>query len=156
MPTLTSWKEIAQYLGKGVRTVQRWEQLLALPIRRPVGKTKGIVLAETEEIDAWRSSSTACRRRDSSSGIDRLERMVSDLLAENSLLKGELERLLGTNNAAFDPEASNESLSSRYELALETSARIRMQCGELAGSSKHAQELRLAQKKLDGKQSRVA
>jgi hypothetical protein len=24
--TMTCWKEIARYLGKGVRTVQRWEQ----------------------------------------------------------------------------------------------------------------------------------
>jgi hypothetical protein len=31
--TLTSWKEIGQYLGKGVRTVQRWEQQMGLPVR---------------------------------------------------------------------------------------------------------------------------
>ena len=27
---LTSWKEIASYLGKGVRTVQRWEQRIRI------------------------------------------------------------------------------------------------------------------------------
>jgi hypothetical protein len=154
--TLTSWKEIAHYLGKGVRTAQRWEQLLALPVRRPVGKTKGIVLAETEEIDTWLSSSTACLRPPSSSEIERLEKMVSDLLAENSLLRGELERALGNNNAALHPEAAVESLSSRYSLALETSAQIRLQYAERVERSNRAQELEFAQEKVDGKQSRVA
>ena len=28
---LTSWKEIGQYLGKGVRTVQRWSAMPASP-----------------------------------------------------------------------------------------------------------------------------
>jgi excisionase family DNA binding protein len=31
---LNSWKEIAGYLGRGVRTVQRWEQELHLPVHR--------------------------------------------------------------------------------------------------------------------------
>ena len=46
---LTSWKEIAQYFGKGVRTVQRWEHELGFPVRR----TKSGVLAVPGEIDAW-------------------------------------------------------------------------------------------------------
>lgn len=32
---LTSWKEIAQYLLKGVRTVQRWEHEVELPALPP-------------------------------------------------------------------------------------------------------------------------
>ena len=31
---LNSWKEIADYLGRGVRTAQRWEVELHLPVRR--------------------------------------------------------------------------------------------------------------------------
>lgn len=50
---LGSWKEIAGYLGKGVRTVQRWEQLHGLPVRRPVGAPQGVVYASREELDAW-------------------------------------------------------------------------------------------------------
>jgi len=34
---LDGWKEISNYLGKGVRTAQRYEQELGLPIRRTVG-----------------------------------------------------------------------------------------------------------------------
>jgi len=50
---LTSWKEIASYLGKGVRTVQRWELQYGLPVRRPNEKTKGIVHATRHELDTW-------------------------------------------------------------------------------------------------------
>jgi hypothetical protein len=49
---LTSWKEIASYLGKGVRTVQRWEAEMDLPVRRPAAD-RHIVLAFPEELDAW-------------------------------------------------------------------------------------------------------
>lgn len=31
---LNSWKEIATFLGRGVRTVQRWERELQLPVHR--------------------------------------------------------------------------------------------------------------------------
>ncbi len=52
--TLGSWKEIAAYLGKGVRTVQRWERQLGLPVRRPVNcAQKRIVLARRADLDAW-------------------------------------------------------------------------------------------------------
>ncbi|HEX3986077.1 MAG TPA: hypothetical protein VHX13_05635 [Acidobacteriaceae bacterium] len=50
---LTSWKDIAQYMGKGVRTVQRWEQDFGLPIRRPLGFDKKAILARPADLDAW-------------------------------------------------------------------------------------------------------
>ncbi len=50
---LGSWKEIAAYLGKGVRTVQRWEQTLGLPVRRPRGGNRQGVVALPSEIDCW-------------------------------------------------------------------------------------------------------
>jgi len=49
----TSWKEIASYLGKGVRTVQRWEAEFGLPVQRPNAHAKGIVRATREELDQW-------------------------------------------------------------------------------------------------------
>lgn len=54
---LSGWKEIASYLGKGVRTVQRYERLLGLPVRRPAGKPWGSVVATKAEIDAWVAAS---------------------------------------------------------------------------------------------------
>lgn len=50
---LNSWKEIASYLGRGVRTAQRWEHDFAMPVRRPGAKSRCTVAALPEEIDAW-------------------------------------------------------------------------------------------------------
>lgn len=50
---LNSWKEIAIYVGRGVRTVQRWERDLGLPVHRPRGKQRSAVLAIPEELDYW-------------------------------------------------------------------------------------------------------
>jgi hypothetical protein len=49
---LTSWKEIASHLGKGVRTVQRWERELGLPVRRP-SNSRHIIVAVPSELDEW-------------------------------------------------------------------------------------------------------
>jgi hypothetical protein len=53
---LSGWKDVATYLGKGVRTVQRYERTLGLPIRRPAGKQRGSVIATKAELDAWVSA----------------------------------------------------------------------------------------------------
>jgi phage terminase Nu1 subunit (DNA packaging protein) len=50
---LNSWKEVAAYLGRGVRTVQRWEQELGLPVRRPRGKDRSAVIALKSDLDRW-------------------------------------------------------------------------------------------------------
>jgi TolB-like protein/Flp pilus assembly protein TadD len=50
---LDSWKEIATYLKKEVRTVQRWEKNLGLPIRRLAHGKQGTVFAYKADIDAW-------------------------------------------------------------------------------------------------------
>ncbi len=53
---LNGWKEIAAYLDRGVRSVQRWEKTLGLPVRR-IGTGRGeVVYALTEELDAWRDA----------------------------------------------------------------------------------------------------
>ena len=50
---LTSWKEIAAYLDRDVRTVMRWEKDRALPVHRGPGGKSGVVFADTAELDAW-------------------------------------------------------------------------------------------------------
>ena len=50
---LNSWKEIAGYLNRGVRTVQRWEAELGMPVRRPRGRGRSAVLAVRSELDRW-------------------------------------------------------------------------------------------------------
>ena len=52
---LDSWKEIARYLNRDVRTIQRWERDRGLPIRRLPGGNKPAVYALKSELDAWRA-----------------------------------------------------------------------------------------------------
>jgi hypothetical protein len=52
---LSSWKEIAAYLGVGLRTAQIWEQERALPVHRLPGG-RGRVIATVAELDAWKRS----------------------------------------------------------------------------------------------------
>jgi TolB-like protein/cytochrome c-type biogenesis protein CcmH/NrfG len=52
-PRLESWGEIASYLRRDVRTVQRWERYHGLPVRRlQVGKLP-TVYAYRSELDKW-------------------------------------------------------------------------------------------------------
>ncbi len=53
---LNSWKEVAAYLGRDVRTVQRWEESEGLPIHRVAHKRQGTIYAHQAELDAWRLS----------------------------------------------------------------------------------------------------
>jgi Tol biopolymer transport system component len=50
---LDSWKEIAAFLGRGVRTVQRWEREEGLPVHRLAHDKRGSVYARREELSAW-------------------------------------------------------------------------------------------------------
>lgn len=50
---LNSWKEISNYIGRGVRTVQRWEELYGLPVHRAAGRDRSAVYALSDEVDTW-------------------------------------------------------------------------------------------------------
>ncbi len=50
---LDSWKEIAAYLKRDIRTVQRWEENEGLPVRRHLHRRQGSVYAYKLELDAW-------------------------------------------------------------------------------------------------------
>jgi hypothetical protein len=52
---LDSWKEIAAYLGRDLRTVRRWEKEKGLPVHRVPGGERQAVFAYRAEIDAWLS-----------------------------------------------------------------------------------------------------
>jgi len=51
--TLESWKAISSYLGRDIRTCQRWERELGLPIHRLDASPAARVLAYKDEIDRW-------------------------------------------------------------------------------------------------------
>jgi TolB-like protein/Flp pilus assembly protein TadD len=52
-PRLESWGEIAAYLRREIRTVQRWEKYQGLPVRRLLIGKLGSVYAYRSELDKW-------------------------------------------------------------------------------------------------------
>ena len=73
---LDSWKEIAAYLRREVRTVQRWEKSAGLPVHRlQIGK-QAPVYAYKAELDAWYSD---CRPELESDATDQDERSLFDI-----------------------------------------------------------------------------
>jgi hypothetical protein len=73
----SGWKDIANYLGKGVRTVQRYEKELMLPVRRPSG-SRGSVLATKAELDRW-VLSASIRETPSRFEIQRLRQTIQQM-----------------------------------------------------------------------------
>jgi len=53
---LVSWKEIAAYFKREVRTLQRWEKTEGLPVRRHYHSKLATVYAYRSELDLWRAS----------------------------------------------------------------------------------------------------
>ena len=79
---LDSWKEIAAYLGRGIRTVQRWEREEGLPVHRLAHAERGTVFADASELDHWwksRQITTPVKPSTVTSAIvePRLERVTS-------------------------------------------------------------------------------
>src|SRR5579864_3135170 len=50
---LDSWKEIAAYLRRDVRTVQRWEKKESLPVHRHLHDKLGSIYAYRNELTDW-------------------------------------------------------------------------------------------------------
>jgi hypothetical protein len=50
---LNGWKEISSYIKRSVRTVQRWEARLGMPVYRPALKDRSAVVAFSDELDRW-------------------------------------------------------------------------------------------------------
>ena len=61
---LDSWKEIAVYLKRGARTVQRWEREQGLPVHRLAHGKQGQVFAYKAELDAWWNSRGAALEKE--------------------------------------------------------------------------------------------
>lgn len=121
---LTSWKEIAAYLRKGVRTVQRWERDFGLPVRRPKAGGLGIVLAVPEELDAWLHSQPQHDSGEGNSHLKQLTSTVVKLQDENAMLRQQLRRL--TNES---PQSDGETVATQ---AVDT---LLQQCSQLVSTS---------------------
>ena len=88
----SSWKEIAVYLAKGVRTVQRWEHEYGLPVRRCAnGAKKSGVIAAPREIDAWVQARPFQNDANIRTDLDgsSVRELIASLRAENERLRTE-------------------------------------------------------------------
>lgn len=142
---LNSWKEISSYIGRGVRTVQRWEELYGLPVHRAAGKDRSAVYAMSDELDAWlrlgkmhgqpapkREASLECAQR------------VEELLSRSRLLVRQLRELRRTSTevrsrlrskAARHPELQDELTAASFRLgaAVEDATGPSLQAGAARG-----------------------
>jgi hypothetical protein len=81
---LTSWKEIASFLGVNERTAQKWETERKLPVRRLPGG-RGRVAADVAALDAWKR--TAPDEAHASGAVYRWP-LSKDLIAEVRITGG--------------------------------------------------------------------
>jgi hypothetical protein len=98
---LDSWKEIAAYLGRGIRTAQRWELEEGLPVHRLAHEKRGSVYARREELAAWWES----RRL-------KLAAQPGAEMADAPIVP-RLERVTRTSAATFWPALSSDGRWSR-------------------------------------------
>jgi len=111
---LNSWKEIASYLRRGVRTVQRWEAHLGLPVHRPAGRDHGAVLAFSTELDQWLDGRPLRQTMSSSLESVTISQVplgeMQALLSRAEILLGKLESLL----------SRSEEMHRRLSLTMDT------------------------------------
>jgi hypothetical protein len=101
---LSSWKEIAAFFGKGVRTVQRWEHELNLPVQRPGGGDKKIVFARTSDLARWMGQHSAVDPlqpvivQDAFARVQRLRVLVLNMQKQTERLQANMARLVDRYN----------------------------------------------------------
>src|SRR5690348_15644557 len=86
LDVLHGWKEIAKYVGIGVRTAQRWETW-GLPVHRPIMGIRANVIALRYEIRSWLQAAP----------VDLAEEVIR-LTTRIAQLESELNALRSTRN----------------------------------------------------------
>lgn len=103
---LDSWKEIAGYFRRSVRTVQRWERSEGMPVYRHSHRAGDSVFASSHELEAWQKGRIQQRRADSC-GSPFQPTVSRSLLAENhAALRALCEKILrqlGESSALVRP-----------------------------------------------------
>src|SRR5690242_13948988 len=67
--TLQTWKEIASELNCGIRTAQRWERTLGLPVRRLGTGPRARVVAFKDDLQRWLRDSAKANAMQKKAGL---------------------------------------------------------------------------------------
>ena len=132
---LNSWKEIAAYTGRGIRTIQRWEQELGFPVRRPREKSRSAVIAIRTEIDRWFRTSHS--PTNGSSLRDRHSETQTRLLRNAELLHARTSRLADCCDVLKREIDRAVEIGSRLQISCKNSRAQRMD-SVVTRSEKHA------------------
>ena len=133
---LNGWKQISNHLDRGVRTAQRWEALLDMPVHRPALKDRSAVVAFSDELESWlsrtptevRNECVATDNRATYSNNDRNEillraldnlstvvRQSCDLLSQMQALQEQLRRSRSRRIASKPVPSLRRKQRSRVE-----------------------------------------
>lgn len=96
---LQSWKQIAKYVGRTERTVQRWEQQFGFPVHRPSGKSRSSVMALAQEIEEWTRDKPSLVEIRSSERLNREMFMASPTRAPKGI--SDTEELMRQRRSKF-------------------------------------------------------
>jgi hypothetical protein len=98
---LNGWKEISGHIECSVRTAQRWEAQLGMPVHRPAAKESGVVVAFSDELETWLGPPPQDQQ---TSGEQRLARIFEDvnnlvadaaeLASRTCMLKEQIQQML--------------------------------------------------------------
>ena len=133
---LDSWKEIASYLGRGIRTVQRWEREEGLPVHRLAHEKRGTIYARKDELAAWWESrrltlaAPPTAEPDRTAGAPRLERITRMSATIGGLALSSDARLV-----AYVSDAGQDDLPPQIWVQQVGGAAIRVTSGERAYSN---------------------
>ena len=139
---LNSWKEIAVYTGRGIRTIQRRERELGCPVRRPREKSRSAVIAIKTEIDRWFRMSH--RPTNGSSLRDRHFETQTRLLRNAETLEARASRLVDCCGVLKREIDRAVEIGSRLQISCQSSRARRMDA-VVSRSEKYANMDRLKQ-----------
>ena len=120
---LNGWKEISSYVRRSVRTVQRWEARLGLPVYRPALKDRSAVVAFSDELDHWISRASP-DFGDGYSALDRIEENDAGLLRmlDSMITMGLESAELSSQMKLLHEQLQQSLISYQHSIASKTQA----------------------------------
>ena len=100
---LDSWKAIAGFLGRDIRTVIRWEKEKGLPVHRVPGGQRQGVFAYRGELENWLAGTTGAARTEPSGPINIVGAQIGSPLGNGMTIPFAFNLKPGQNPAAIPP-----------------------------------------------------